>query len=385
MRVCLVYDCLYPYTVGGAERWYGNLASELVQAGHEVTYLTRRQWPPDEHPDVSGVHVVAVSREDELYVGDRRRIGPPLRFGWGVLGHLARNRHRYDAIHLCAFPYFSLLAARAALVRTRIPIGVDWFEVWSREYWRTYLGGAGGLAGELIQRLCVVLTPRAFAFSELHRGRLIDEGLRGPSVRLGGLYTGPLEPRARTATGTPTVVFAGRHIPEKQAELLPAAIRAARALVPGLEGLILGDGPRRNAVLGAIEAEDAADFVRAPGFVSPGDVEDALATATCNVLPSSREGYGMVVIEAAALGTPTVALAASDNAAVELIEEGVNGFVAADVADLPRAIAAAHDAGEELRRSTAAWFAERAPDLSAAESARTIIETLERQSPSARR
>ena len=30
MRVCLIYDCLYPYTVGGAERWYGNLADSLV-------------------------------------------------------------------------------------------------------------------------------------------------------------------------------------------------------------------------------------------------------------------------------------------------------------------------------------------------------------------
>jgi len=32
MRVCVVYDCLYPYTVGGAERWYRNLADELVAA-----------------------------------------------------------------------------------------------------------------------------------------------------------------------------------------------------------------------------------------------------------------------------------------------------------------------------------------------------------------
>ncbi len=44
MRICLIYDCLFPYTVGGAERWYRDLAERLAAAGHEVTYLTLRQW-----------------------------------------------------------------------------------------------------------------------------------------------------------------------------------------------------------------------------------------------------------------------------------------------------------------------------------------------------
>ena len=46
------------------------------------------------------------------------------------------------------------------------------------------------------------------------------------------------------------------------------------------------------------------------------------------LLPSRREGYGMVVVEAAARGTPSIVVAGEDNAATELIEEGVNGFVA---------------------------------------------------------
>ncbi|HEY2630788.1 MAG TPA: glycosyltransferase family 1 protein, partial [Solirubrobacteraceae bacterium] len=52
MRVCLIYDCLYPYTVGGAERWYRNLAERLAQEGHEVTYLTLRQWERGEKLDL---------------------------------------------------------------------------------------------------------------------------------------------------------------------------------------------------------------------------------------------------------------------------------------------------------------------------------------------
>src|SRR3954451_13102229 len=271
MRICLVYDCLYPYTVGGAERWYRALADELVRAGHEVTYLTRRQWEPGTMPDVPGVRVVAVSPDEPLYDdAGRRGIAPPLRFGAGVARHLLCNRDRYDAVHSCAFPFFALLGARAALAGRSIPIGVDWFEVWSRSYWREYLGPAGGLAGHTVQRMCVRATDRAFVFSDLHARRLRDEGLRAEAVRLSGLYGGPLATRDRdggATARTPLVVFAGRHIPEKRVETLPAAIAAARARVPGLRGLILGDGPRRGAVLDAIAAASAGGFVDAPGFV----------------------------------------------------------------------------------------------------------------------
>ena len=73
-----------------------------------------------------------------------------------------------------------------------------------------------------------------------------------------------------------------------------------------------------------------------------------------------------MVVEAASMGTPSVLVRAPDNAATELVEEGVNGFVtaSADPAELGDAILRVHDAGAELRASTAAWFAENAARLS---------------------
>jgi glycosyltransferase involved in cell wall biosynthesis len=382
VRICLIYDCLYPYTVGGAERWYRGLADEMVAAGHEVTYLTRRQWPRGDAPDVPGVRVVTVSPDAPLYDDEgRRRIGPPLRFGAGVARHLARNRNRYDAVHSGAFPFFSLLGARVALIGRRVPIGVDWFEVWSGAYWREYLGATGGPIGHAIQRLCIRLTDRAFVFSDLHARRLTAEGLQGEPIRLSGLYAGPIAPgdgAKPTADRAPLVVFAGRHIPEKRAELLPAALAAAKERVPDLRGLILGDGPSRPAVLSEVRATGAGAFVDVPGFVSAGEVARALARASCHVMPSRREGYGLVVIEAAANGTPSVVVAGDDNAAAELVQDGVNGFVASSPRELPDAIVRVHEGGSELRRRTAAWFAERAPALTASRSARQIIGVLAR-------
>ena len=46
------------------------------------------------------------------------------------------------------------------------------------------------------------------------------------------------------------------------------------------------------------------------------------------MLPSEREGYGAVVVEAAARGTPSIVVRGPENAATELIVDGVNGFIA---------------------------------------------------------
>ena len=370
MRICLVYDCLYPHTVGGGERWYRSLAERLAADGHDVTYLTLRQWARGTDPCVEGVSVQVVGPRMRLYAGPgRRRILPPVVFGVGVLWHLLRHGRRYDVVHTGAFPYFSLLAAAAARPRARYRLVVDWFEVWSREYWREYLGRVGGDAGWLIQRLCVRLGQRAFCFSRLYADRLREEGLRGEVTLLAGAYTGPLEPRP-VLDPEPLVVFAGRHIPEKQVTAIPPAIVRARANLHDLRATIFGDGPDRAALLALVRDLRLDGAVEVPGFVATETVDGVMASALCLILPSRREGYGLVVIEAAAHGTPSVVVAGPDNAAVELVSEAENGFVAPSAApeDLASAIIAVSDGGRALRASTAAWFARNARRLSLAAS-----------------
>src|ERR1700693_2072944 len=132
MRICVVYDCLFPHTVGGAERWYRNLAERLAVDGHEVTYLTLRQWEGDAGPDLAGVDVRAVGPRMRLSAGPgRRRVLPPLVFGAGVLWHLLRRGRRYEVVHTASFPYFSLLAAAFARRAGRYRLVVDWHEVWT--------------------------------------------------------------------------------------------------------------------------------------------------------------------------------------------------------------------------------------------------------------
>jgi glycosyltransferase involved in cell wall biosynthesis len=423
MKICVVYDCLYPYTVGGAERWYRNLAERLVHEGHEVTYLTLRQWERSETLDLDQrLRVVSVGPRMALYTASgRRRILPPLVFGAGVLWHLVRHGPRYEVVHTCAFPYFSLLAAAAARTLPRrahahqadldadraeppsltgrsappspadraVPTSlggvtskrgyelvVDWHEVWSRGYWRSYLGRVGGAIGYRVQLACARLPQRAFCFSRLHGERLRAEGLRGELTVLEGEYAGALEVPVPQPT-EPVVVFAGRLIPEKRGPLAVAAFARAAARIPGLRGEFYGDGPEREALRTAIVEHSVEEIVTAPGFVDGSTIDAALGRAMCMLSTSCREGYGMVVIEAAARATPAVVVAGEDNAAVELIEDGVNGVVARsdDVDAIAQAIERVHEAGIQMRESTARWFAKSARRLSLEASLEMVLQS----------
>ena len=160
-----------------------------------------------------------------------------------------------------------------------------------------------------------------------------------------------------------------------------AAFPEAKERVPDLRATIFGDGPEREALLRLIDESGLNGTVRAPGFVAGELVEDAVKHALCLVFPSKREGYGLVVVEAAAVGTPTVVVDAPDNAAVELVEEGVNGFVArsAQREELANAIVRVHEAGPALRESTADWFNRNRQRLSVESSVERVLAVYSRR------
>jgi len=377
VRICIVYDCIYPHTVGGGERWYRNVAQRLADDGHDITYLTMRHWDAGQEPDIPGVRVVAIAPRMPLYAGDRRRILPPLVFGSGVLWHLLRYGRRYEVVHTASFPYFSLLAAALAQRPAGFGLYVDWHELWTRRYWGEYLGPLAGRVGWQVQRLCLRVAQRAFCFSKLVEERLLAEGVHGEVTLLEGQFEGTVAEAPLPAE--PIVVFAGRHIPEKNPVAVVHAVAKARETIPELRGAIYGEGPERPQVLAAIADQGLEGVVDAPGFVDEAVIEDALPRALCLLLPSRREGYGLVVVETLSRGTPVVLVRGEDNASTELIAEGENGLIADDAsaATLAGAIAEVREGGTSLRESTLAWFARNAGRLSLDASLATVAKAYE--------
>lgn len=382
VRVCVIYDCLFPWTVGGAERWYRQLAEAYAKAGHEVVYLTARQWDDGNAPDLPGVVVQGVSPRLGLYADGKRRIYPPLRFGWGVFVHLLRRGRRYDLIHTASFPYFSLLAVGLLRPLMRWRVAVDWHEVWSRDYWRSYLGPLG-VVGWTIQKLCAAIPQHAFSFSRLHASRA--EALTGGSVvLLEGEYAGESQVEPARPVEPPELVYAGRLIPEKRVGLLIEALAIAMTNIPLMRARIVGRGPEFDTLANRIAELGLSDRIAMPGFVEVDELEAAMRGATALVQPSEREGYGMVVVEAAARGVPVILVPAPDNAATELVEHGVNGLIARNSTPeaLAEAIQLAMDGDGKLGESTRDWYQRNRLRLSFANSFELILRSVAGKSES---
>ncbi|MGX6608429.1 glycosyltransferase, partial [Micromonosporaceae bacterium Da 78-11] len=116
----------------------------------------------------------------------------------------------------------------------------------------------------------------------------------------------PLPP----ATGSPTparrlsrVVAVGRLATIKRFDLAITAF--TRAAVPGWQLHLIGDGDQEHTLRNL--AEPAGDAVVFRGRLAAADMPDEYAAAQLLVMTSAHEGFGMVIAEACAAGTPSVA------------------------------------------------------------------------------
>jgi glycosyltransferase involved in cell wall biosynthesis len=380
VRICLVYDHLFPQTIGGAERWMRDLALYLAGSQHEVTYLTMRHWDGKTPPELEGVRVLGLVDPGRIYEDERRTVGPPLRFGFAVARHLARHGRDYDIVHTASFPFFPVLAAAALRRRGGYRLVVDWHEVWTRSYWRHYSGLVTGTIGWLVQRACIHVRQRAYCMSRMNARRLVAEGLVGEPIVLPGIYAGPTAPTANGDVDPALVVYAGRHVREKRVGELVRAFARAHEQRPELRLEIYGNGPEHGRVEALVRELGLASVVRVAGHRPEEEIGAALSRAACLATASEREGYGLVVVEAAARGTPSVVVAGPENGAVELVSEGDNGAVAAsaDPDELADAILRVVQAGPVLRASTTRWFEEHAPRLRIDASLELVSEGYER-------
>lgn len=357
--VAVAYDCLFPYSTGGGERQYRAFADELGRRGLEVDYLTAVQWEGTT-PVEERFRIRPVTGRLSLYSADGvRRIPAALRYAAALFRALVRRRRRYAAVIVSGLPIFNVFAARLALLGSGTRLVVDYLEVWHRRQWVEYSGAVTGTIAWVLQRAAIAITPLATCHSQLSATRLRREGLRRPPVVSPGLIDGAVDVAAPSpATTPPYVLYVGRHIPDKRVEALPAAVAAARAGIPDLRLVVLGTGPSSDAVRAEVRRVGGDDWTDFPGFVSDAELDMLLHGALCLANPSRREGYGLVVVEANAHGTPVVLVADEGNAATELIDDGVNGVVAPSTRpdDLARAIRAVADGGDDLRRTSRAWY-----------------------------
>ena len=226
------------------------------------------------------------------------------------------TRGRFDAVHSFA-PKAGLLGMIAAWL-ARVPVRVHSFqgEVWAsrRGPMRALLKAADRLTAKLATRVLVV--------GRGEKTFLEDEGVisRGRAVVLGdgsiaGIDTARYRPNAAARAGVRTqlqvkdtevlLLFLGRLVRDKGVLDLAAAFNLACNRNPNLALAFVGPDEEELAAEIRAAAGASAGRVRFVGYTQRS--EDYLAASDIVCLPSYREGFSTVILEAAACGIPVLA------------------------------------------------------------------------------
>lgn len=324
-KIALIYDAIFPFVTGGAERRYFEVGKRLAAGGYDVHLYGMRSWKGDDVISREGMTFHAMMPEQPLYTpSGRRSIREAVRFGLATFRLL---REDFDVVDCCGFPYFSLFTLRLVTWIKRKPLYSTWHEVWGRRYWRDYLGPLG-IFGYLVERIAVRLPDKIISVSESTTDAL--------SKRLGrrrGIVTIPngidleLIGKAEIADESSDIIFAGRLLPYKNVDKLIEAIPIVAERFPGVTLAIIGDGPEKERLEYLAETLGLSDNVRFLGFVEENKLFSYMKSSKMLALPSSREGFGIVALEAQACGLPVLTVDEPHNAACHLVAECGSGVV----------------------------------------------------------
>lgn len=166
------------------------------------------------------------------------------------------------------------------------------------------------------------------AISESTRDDLIARGVAPERIRVihPGIDTASYTPAAGLdRTQPPTFLYVGRLKRYKGVEVAIRALALVRRNRPDLSLDIAGTGDDAGRLRRLAGTLGIAEAVRFHGFVSETTKRDLLRTATANIFPSPKEGWGLTVMEAAACGTPSLA---SDSPGLrDSVRDGVTGYL----------------------------------------------------------
>jgi glycosyltransferase involved in cell wall biosynthesis len=359
-------------TAGGAEAFAYEIARGFVARGHTVDFLTSREPGQPRRETRDGIRWLRCGGTWSVYPG--------------VLTHLIRARlsgHAPDFVIDCqnGIPFFSPLA----LSRRRTGVAIVVHHVHDEQFATHFsrpMAALGrwleGPAARRVYRNCpaVAVSESTIAAMRtrlrwtgpielIHNGVTVTvtvtrEAAFNPALRL--VLPLVLPPGAESGP-PPRLVVVGRLVRHKRLERVAQLADELAETWPGIEVHIVGRGPDEQRIRDTVSRMRHADHVYLHGHL-PADAKNRLLrTAQLHLSASQGEGWGLSVLEAAALGVPTVAY--NVDGLRDAIRDGTTGWLVAPGATLADTVSGALkelDAdparASEVRIACMAWAAE---------------------------
>jgi glycosyltransferase involved in cell wall biosynthesis len=324
MKIAYVRDTLYPYTKGGAQKRLWEISKRQVNRGHEVHIFGMKYWEGKDTILNNGIYLHGVCKPQKMFVKNRRSISGPIIFASKVLFPLLKED--YDIIVCDNFPYFHCFPAKICSVIKGKPLVINWIEVWD-DYWYEYLGNKG-IFGKTIEKLTAHLSKNVISISDStkkgfeninHRVKMevIPCGIDFQEIQL-------ISPHNENSD----LIYAGRLTKQKNIDLLIKSVALVKEEIPSIKCIIIGHGPEYEELKRLTVDLKLQNNIFFLGFLdSYNEVLSYMKSSKIFVLPSTREGFGIVGLEANACGLPFITISHERNAAADLIIANYNGFL----------------------------------------------------------
>ena len=295
---------------GGAELYLERMAAGLVDRGARVTVFSAAHAAVTKDEVVDGIRWVRGGSKLTVYAHGI----------WSVL------RRRFG--HVDAFVDVQNGMPFLSRAVTRRPVIVLVHHV-HREQWPVVYPGLPGRFGWWIESR---LAPRLYrrcqyvAVSHATRDELSELGVDTSRIAVVHNGTEPVLPVLTGKADAPTLCTVGRLVPHKQVEHAIDAAVALRDEFPGLRLHVVGSGWWGAELERYAERRHAAATVVFDGHVDEARKQEMYARAWLLLLPSLKEGWGLVVGEAGMHGTPAVAYRSAGGVR-ESIADGTSGVL----------------------------------------------------------
>ncbi len=325
MKIAIVSDAIYPYNKGGKEKKIYEITTHLAKRGHEVHIYTMKWWAANvNNKKESGVYLHAISPLFHLYAGKRRSFTEAIFFSlycWTLL------KEDFDVIDVDHMPNLVIFPLRIICFLKRKKLFVSWNEVWGKTHWKKYIGKLG-LPAYYIEKVSIALPDKIISISELTTAKLKHEFQRVDEVHTVPMGINYEEITMIKPSGeTSDVIFAGRLLENKNVDILVKAIVSVKNRYPLIKCTIIGEGPERENLIQLIEKYHLEKNITIIDFLpDQHQLYGYLKSSKIFAFPSTREGFGIVVLEANACGLPAIVIDHEDNASKNLIKWN-NGLV----------------------------------------------------------
>lgn len=325
-KIVFVSDGVYPYFKGGKEKRLHELSKRLVALGYDVHIYTMKWWPgPEKSRIEEGVHLEALCGYYPMYNGERRAIKEGVIFGLACFRLL---RVRFDVLDVDHMPFFPILSTWLVCKIRRVRLYGTWHEALSTQDWISYMGKPGYIAAA-IERLSIRLPDTITAASEhtvqnlaTFHDRRKGVWLVEPGVDIEAINA--VQPLPETID----MLYIGRLVRDKNVDKFIDAAKILKEDHPTLKCAIVGEGPDKPALRAKVRANGLRDNVTFHSHLPHSeDVYAIMKAAKIFVLPSVREGFSIVTLEALSCGTPVITTDVHANAARYLVKDGVSGSI----------------------------------------------------------